>query len=131
MIGFKISNDSDIILFADDNNIFIRATSKGAAYVKPNEILQKILNYMYFSSKPLTYKPEESDLENEYYLKIHDNILPKVIHTKFLGVIIDDRLSWDHHNKALTKKLSLYTGSYCIVLLSYYYHILIYTYSGA
>ena len=51
----------------------------------------------------------ESDLENAYDLKIHDNILPKVTHTKFLGVIIDDRLSWDHHIK--TKKLSCYTGS--------------------
>ena len=36
-------NDSDIILFADDTNIFIRATSKDAAYTKPNDILEKIL----------------------------------------------------------------------------------------
>ena len=55
---------------------------------------------MYFSSTPKTYEPEESDFENALYeLKIHDNILPKVTHTKFLGVIIDDRLSWDHHIK--------------------------------
>ena len=39
----KISNDSDIILFADDTNIFIRATSKDAAYTKANDILEKIL----------------------------------------------------------------------------------------
>ena len=117
----KISNDSDIILFADDTNIFIRATSKDAAYTKANDILEKILNYMtynklhinldkscymYFSSTRKTYEPDESDLENAYDLKIHDNILPKVTHTKFLGVIIDDRLTWDYHIKALTKKLS-------------------------
>ena len=122
----KIVNDSDIILFADDTNIFIRATSKDAAYTKANNILEKILNnmtcnklhinldkscYMYFSSAPKTYEPDESDLENAYDLKIHDNILPKVTHTKFLGVIIDDRLSWDYHIKALTKKLSCCTGS--------------------
>ena len=122
----KISNDSDIILFADDTNIFIRATSKDTAYAKANDILEKILNYMtcnklhinldkscymYFSSTPKTYEPEESDLENAYDPKIHDNFLPKVTHTKFLGVIIDDRLSWDHHIKALTKKLSCCTGS--------------------
>ena len=51
---------------------------------------------MYFSSTPKTYEPEESDLENAYDLKIHDNILPK-----FLGIIIVDRLSWDHHIKKL------------------------------
>ena len=66
---------------------------------------------MYFSSTPKAYEPDESDLENAYDLRIHDNILPKVIHTKFLGVIIDDRLSWDYHIKALTKKLSCCTGS--------------------
>ena len=47
---------------------------------------------MYFSSTPKTCKAEESDLENAYDLKIHDNILPKVTHTKFIGFIIDDRL---------------------------------------
>ena len=122
----KISNDSDIIIFADDTNIFIRATSKDAAYAKSNDIIEKILNYMtcnklnvnldkscymHFSSTPNTYEPEESEFENAYELKIHDNILPKVTHTKFLGVIIDDRLSWDHQIKALTKKLSCCTGS--------------------
>ena len=122
----KFSNDSDIILFADDTNIFIRAASKDAAYTKANDNLEKILSYMtcnklhinldkscymYFSSTPKTYEPDESDLENAYDLKIHDNILPKVTHTKFLGVIIDDRLTWDYHIKALTKKLSCCTGS--------------------
>ena len=91
----KISNDSDIIIFADDTNSFIRATSKDVAYGKANDIPLKILNYMtciklhinldkscymYFSSTPKTYEPEESDLENAYDLKIHDNILPKVTH---------------------------------------------------
>ena len=37
----KISNDSDIILVADDTNIFIRATSKCDAYAKANDILEK------------------------------------------------------------------------------------------
>ena len=64
---------------------------------------------MYCSSTPKTYKPEQSDFENAYDLKIHDNILPKVTHTNFLGVIIDGRLSCDHHIKALTKKLSCCT----------------------
>ena len=48
---------------------------------------------MYFSSTPKTYEVGESDLENAYDLKIHDNTLLKVTHTTFLGVIIDDGLS--------------------------------------
>ena len=38
----KTSKDSDIIIFADDTNIFIRATSNDAAYAKANDILEKI-----------------------------------------------------------------------------------------
>ena len=39
----KISNDSNIIIFANDTNIFIRATSKDAAYAEANDILEKFL----------------------------------------------------------------------------------------
>ena len=44
-------------------------------------------------------------------MKIHDNILLKVTHTKFLGVLIDGRLSWDYHIKAFINKLSCCTVS--------------------
>ena len=67
---------------------------------------------MYFSRTTKANEPEESDFENAYNLKIHDNIFPKVTHTKFLSVISDDRLFWDHHIKALTKELFCCTGSF-------------------
>ena len=35
----------------------------------------------------------------------------KVTHTKFLGVIIDENLTWEQHIKALSKKLASCTGS--------------------
>ena len=51
-------------------------------------------------------------MEDNYKLKIHSFELPiKVTNTKFLVVIIDDDLSWNHHIKTLTKKLSCCTGS--------------------
>ena len=39
---------------------------------------------MYFSSTPKTYEPEESEFENAYELKIHDNTLPKVTQSLLL-----------------------------------------------
>ena len=37
--------------------------------------------------------------------------IKRVSEIKFLGVIIDEKLSWDAHVKSLTKKLASCTGS--------------------
>ena len=53
---------------------------------------------------------ESVEIEN-YELKIHNDFLPIVTHTKLLGIVIYDKLSWGPHIKALAKKLSCCTGS--------------------
>ena len=40
-----------------------------------------------------------------YQLVMNNTILKKVTHTKFLGVTIDDKLSWDQHISDLRRKL--------------------------
>ena len=122
----KISNESEIILFADDTNIFVKANSKAAAYSNANIILDKLFNYMtcnklhinlekscymYFSNLPKLQPDKTISEDANYQLKIHNHELPRVTNTKFLGVIIDEKLSWDQHIKTLTKKLSCCTGS--------------------
>ena len=37
--------------------------------------------------------------------------IKRVSEIKFLGVVIDEKLSWDAHVKSLTKKLASCTGS--------------------
>ena len=123
----KIAQDCEIILFADDTNIFIKSKSLCVTYERANAILQKILDYMtcnklhinlekscymHFSKGKNEVEVVNSDnTEKLYKLKINQHELPKVSHTKFLGVIIDDKLSWSDHIKALTKKLSCCIGS--------------------
>ena len=43
-------------------------------------------------------------------LEISKTSLPQVEHTKFLGVIIDNKLTWKPHLSSLVQKLSCYTG---------------------
>ena len=43
-------------------------------------------------------------------LRIHGIIIPNVKSTKFLGVIIDDKLNWNEHITELVKKLASCTG---------------------
>ena len=63
---------------------------------------------MYFNPK----KKTDSDLDNALpTIRIGTTEIKRVGHIKFLGVIIDDKLTWEHHIKALTKRLSSCTGS--------------------
>ena len=58
------------------------------------------------------FKP--SNMENavtaEFDVKIGDEIIKQVSETKFLGITIDNKLSWDTHINNLSKKLSCATG---------------------
>ena len=58
-------------------------------------------NYMLFRSRP-------HDLE--LHLKINNAEIPKVIATKFLGIIIDDRLNWKPQIQSVKSKLSSILG---------------------
>ena len=61
--------------------------------------------YIHFKPKILSDKePTESTVNHQLLI---DNIpVKKVAHTKFLGVIIDEKLSWDPHITALRRKLN-------------------------
>jgi hypothetical protein len=112
----------DIVLFADDTNIFIRAKSKLQAFNNTNTILELVRNYMnsnklhinigkscymYFTKQKVLNDQNNTETE----IKIGKNILKQVSETKFLGVVIDDKLNWEPHLKQLRKKLVSCTGS--------------------
>ena len=42
----------------------------------------------------------------ELHLKINNAEIPKVTGTKFLGIVIDDRLNWKPHIQSVKSKLS-------------------------
>ena len=63
---------------------------------------------MYFAKPSAKCTPDNNkDLP---IIMIGPNEIDKVSETKFLGVIIDENLSWDAHIKALAKKLASCTG---------------------
>ena len=105
----KISKSCEIILFADDTNIFVSGGTQELAFTTAQEILKTISNYMncnklhvnlekscymYFNN---TSKSEKVEKLNNFVLKISNTSLPQVKHTKFFGVIIDNKLTWQPH----------------------------------
>ena len=115
---FRCSKLGTFVLFADDTNIFICAETKEAAFQSANILLESVNKYMqcnllHINVKKSCYmyfspsKRQESNVEN-----LHINGIPikQVTETKFLGVIIDDKLSWLPHIEQLAKKLQSICG---------------------
>ena len=115
----NVSDKGKFVLFADDTNIFVAADTKKRAYETANEVLQAVSNYMkvnllhinvkkccymYFSPLKRPNKDTDSDLDS-FTLSINSRLINQVHETKFLGVIIDDKLSWKPHVQSLNRKL--------------------------
>ena len=107
-----MSNLLKFVLFADDTNIFCSSASLHDLKDTINMELDTLFvwfsvnrlslnlgktNYMLFRSRPP---------DNELALKINNVVLPRVAATKFLGIIIDDKLSWKLHIQSVKSKLS-------------------------
>ena len=115
------TEDGHFVLFADDTNIFVAGKSEDEAYRKANLVLAAVHDYMiqnqlhinmtksvYMHFRPGRYSScaRVREFGSEKYLKLAGNTLLKVDKVKFLGVIIDDELSWNHHINHLKEKLN-------------------------
>lgn len=117
------SKDCEFVLFADDTNIFVIAKDKQSLFQKANQTLHDISNYMssnklhinmgkccymHFNSHKTTTM--DTDTLTTPTLKLNNIAIKHVTETKFLGVIIDDKLSWQPHINSLSKKLACSAG---------------------
>ena len=83
----------------------------------------------------ITFKSRKNKLKKRLNLKLNNEMLQCVEHTKFLGIIIDQHLTWKNHINYVTKKIirTTCTGVLCRIrlyisqpLLRMLYHSLIY-----
>jgi len=113
------SNLCNFILFADDTNIFVMGDSKKEAYEKSKLVLKSVHNYMtcnklhinvknccYMYFNPANKNKDSSvDTNPDLNLTLNSIVIEKLTKTKFLGVIIDDKLSWVPHIEGLSTML--------------------------
>ena len=107
-----VSNLLKCVLFADDTNIFCSSTSLHDLQYTNNRELAKLVvwfsvnrlslklgktNYVLFNSRPS---------DDVLALTINNVALPRVVATIYLGIIIDDKLSWKPHIQSVKSKLS-------------------------
>ena len=109
---YDICNVSKIlksVLFADDTNFFCSVAelnikvsnelAKLKLWFAANKLSLNVekTNFMVFSKKKINYN---------FIIKIDDKVINRVNKTKFLGVFIDENLTWKEHVKYITTKLS-------------------------
>lgn len=114
----RLSNLGVYVLFADDTNIFVEGATAKEAYEKGNELLKCLYKYMilnklhvnmskccYMHFKPRSASSDENR-ELNLELTIDGFTIKQCSQTRFLGVIIDEKLNWDAHIKFLKRKLN-------------------------
>ena len=119
---YRCSDLGTFVLFADDTNIFVEGESDKEAYSNGNRLLKllhqyMILNklhinmskccYIHFKPKACTSQVTSAELK----LQIDDFTIKRTKQTKFLGVIIDEKLSWEPHIINLKHKLNYATAT--------------------
>jgi hypothetical protein len=126
--------DCKFVLYADDTNIFIIGPSKEHTYSKANTILESVSKFMrynllhinmskccYIHFQPATgydetcarIRPYADVNDKSRAIFINGKKIKKVSHTKFLGIVIDEKLCWDQHINHLIKKLRSIIGAIC------------------
>ena len=116
-------NEASFVLYADDTNIFVSASSYEEAVKKANEVLNSVSRYMLVNQLHINlsrsyfvtftkYKLNCSGQSLSYpQLKINNTVIKEVEEIKFLGILLDKKLTLDHHINYLCKKLSCCIGT--------------------
>jgi hypothetical protein len=105
---------SNLIQYADDTTAIVKAKNSNDLKVKLDSSLLELSNWFSVnglklnSSKTQILKFQTAQNKNIYTFDLifDDNILSFVNNTKFLGLNIDENLSWKPHISILTKKLN-------------------------
>ena len=111
-----VSKDVMSIFFADDSNLFLNGKNLSVLEEKLNSILINISEWLKVNKLSLNVKKTHvmiftkkkfSEIEKpKINLKIDGIPLSEVETTKFLGVIIDNKLSWKEHTNYISGKIA-------------------------
>ena len=112
------------VLFADDTNIFVVGKDKEDAYANAQSVLDNVSKYMFLNQLHINcsksvfmhFRPHMNRNErqtcartrefgSEKTLKLNGNKLKKVDKVKFLGVVIDEQLTWEPQIDYIKEKL--------------------------
>ena len=119
----SVSNVLELILFADDTNIFYSHTDASCLMEIVNLELEKITCWFYTNKLSINVKKSNFIIfrprQNRQTLDLAFNISDRVKEATFLGVILDEHLTWKSHIHNVARKVSkavgmIYKSSFCL-----------------
>ena len=113
----NVSNLARFILYADDANILITGVTTDEVIAKTNKVIQVLCDWVDCNRLLLNLKKTHYMIFSrsrrvipDFNLKIDNVAIKRETETKFLGVIIDDGLTWKKHIVTMKTKMSRYLG---------------------
>ena len=108
---YLVSKKLLFIMFADDTSVFVKGSNLSDSCSFINAELEKVAEW--FCANRLSLNVSKTHFmifsNNNYsnhVIKIGDEEISQVANTKFLGVIIDDKLSWKEHISHINGKIN-------------------------
>ena len=114
----NVSQCFDTIMFADDTNLFLRENDIENLTLKANTELNKISNWFKLNKLSLNikktnyifFKNKRKNLNLIPDIRIDNVKIEQVNKTKFLGVVINDSLTWNDHIFTVKQKVQRNIG---------------------
>ena len=124
---YVVSKVLELILFADDTNIFYSHTDASYLMEIVNLELEKITCWFYTNklsidvkkSNCIIFRPRQNRQTLDLAFHISNNSIDRVKEATFLGVILDEHLTWKSHIHNAARKVSkavgiIYKSSFCL-----------------
>jgi len=116
-------NNSHIKLFADDSNLFVISNNLNNLFITANNELSHLSQWVYANKLYINYEkttfmlfePRKKlniphDPNFKFTLFLDGHAIERVQVTKFLGIYIEEDLSWSEHINFLVNKISSLSG---------------------
>ena len=133
----RVSTKLKFLLYADDTNILYENTDTKAIIKTINMEMPKIIQWLKSNilhidvnkAVAMLFHTRQKRVNiDENYIVIDGNIIPFTTNTKFLGINIDNNLTWKAHIKYITTKISKGVGVLSRLSKELSYNILILIY---
>lgn len=107
-------SDSNTVLFADDTTIYHSHENTHTLHTQMNSTLQKLqlwcnnnhIEINQSKTKYMTFHPPRKQHQNTQNILLNNSPIEQVQTFKFLGITIDNKLSWSDHTNKVKLKIS-------------------------
>jgi hypothetical protein len=108
-----LANIGTVVQFADDTTIVVEASTLSELLVKMTSALEELDRWFKPNMLSMNHEKTLAMIFSSKCLQIpRDTSVEIVGHARFLGVVMDQQLKWDHHVNTLRKKLA---SSYYVI----------------